>query len=250
MRIKLFENFNKVELTNNVKEIFQDLIDDGFVEMQNPNDEPIHQNIVYLYVLIPTDDVSSNNFDKLFGQKKRHFSVFQELKNSIDRLKIAHNEPIDVDYEYYENADGDSVIELYISEGETTGGDFWKSSNDGLIRIDYDDLKDHLKLPKNVNIGISSDGRQKILNFYFKTEEELEIYSKGLIEQMLKIKIQDKEMVAEYTWAYGGFSGGERSKYKIYKNHNRHTSTGYYDTRKDIVHYISFGLNKDLSFNW
>lgn len=253
MRIKLFENFNNPELLDNIKDIFQDLSDDDIVSIHTrytQNEYDIPENTVMLFVYVPSDIVNSNNFEKLFEQKKKHFSIFQEVKNCIDRLKIAHNDSIDVYYEYYEDSDHNYVLELHISEGETTGGEFWKLSNDGLIRIDYDELKEYLKLPKNVNIGMSSDGSQKILGFYFKTAEDLDNHTKDLIDQMLKIKIQDKEMVADYTWTYGGFSGDDRSKYKIYKNYNRHRSTGYYDNREDIVHYISFGLNKDLNFNW
>lgn len=252
MRIKLFENFNNPELLDNIKDIFQDLSDDDIVSIHTrytQNEYDIPENTVMLFVYIPSDIVNSNNFEKLFDQKQKHFHIFQEVKNCIDRLKIAHNDSIDVYCEYYEDSDQNYVLELHISEGETTGGDFWKLSN-GLIRIDYDELKEYLKLPKNVNIGMSSDGRQKILGFYFKTAEDLDNHTKDLIDQMLKIKIQDKEMVADYTWTYGGFSGDDRSKYKIYKNYNRHRSTGYYDNREDIVHYISFGLNKDLNFNW
>ena len=250
MRIKLLENFNNRELLDNIKDIFQDLSDDDIVSIHTrytQNEYDIAQNTVMIFVYIPSDSVNSNSFEKLFDQKQKHFHIFQEVKNCIERLKIAHNDFIDVFCEYYEDSDHNHILELHISEGETTGGDFWKIVSDN-IRIDYDELKEYLKLPKNVNIGMSSDGSQKILSFYFKTEEDLDAHTKDLINQMLKIKIQDKEVVADYTWTYGGFSGDDRSKYKIYKNYNRHRSTGYYDNREDIVHYISFGLNKDLNF--
>jgi len=46
------------------------------------------------------------------------------------------------------------------------------------------------------------------------------------------------------------FENFDKGRYKIYKNYNRHKSTGYYDGRKDIVHYISFSLNPEFNIDW
>lgn len=245
---RFLESNNNDELSNNVKDIFQELIDDGYAEIINS--DVYDTKGVVISINIPNDHVASNNFDNFFNQKKKHFSVFQSIKDCIDRLKSAHIEEIDVNYDYYEDAEHNYVIDIIITEGSVESGYFWKIDNDGLIRLDFDDLKEYLKLPKNVSIGMSSDGRRKLLAIYFKTEEELESYSKDIIEKMLNIKINDKELLEDYEWSYSTRSGAEMSKYKIYKNYDRHRSTGYYDNRVDIVHYIDFALNKDLNFSW
>lgn len=246
---KFLESKDNKELYNNIKDIFQELIDDGYVEFA-PTNDAYQSRGIFLSINIPGDHIDTSKFDVFFNAKKKHFEVLKNVKECIDRLKSSNIEDIDINFEYYEIEDFNYAIDLIISEGSVESGDFWKIDNDDKIVIDYSDLKEYLNLPKSVKVGMSSDGSQYILSFYFKTGEELESYSNDLIKDMIDYKIIDKDLVADYTWSYGGFSGNERSKYKIFKDYDRHRSTGYYDTQTDIVHYISFGLNKDLNISW
>ena len=98
----------------------------------------------------------------------------------------------------------------------------------------------------NVKFSKSFSGHGSYsLRVYFKDKEELDEYSKKLIDDMLNLEVDGKKLVADHKWSY---TGDEISKYKIYREYNRHRSTGYYDRQKDIVNYIDFGLNPELKY--
>lgn len=248
MKIKLFENFEKNELLQSVTECFQDLIDDEIVEIANDLDDSFKQSVV-LSCSVPNFKTESNSFDDFFSLKKKHFEVISEIMSSLERVRKHHNDTVDINFEYYDNEDY-LQIDLYINEGDPEVGDFWKISKDGLIRIDYDKLKKHLKLPNNCQISMSSTGSNKILSIYFKTEEDLELFKDKIIKFLSEVKIQDKNIIEKRDWVYPASKPEDKGEYKIYKNYNRHRSTGYYDNKKDIVHYISFSLNSKLNIFW
>lgn len=251
MRIKLFENFDTSELFQSVKDCFQDLIDDDVVEFVDNTEltEEFKSSIV-IYCNLPKDTIDSSSFDDFFNQKKSHFNTLSEVKSCLETLKQHHHDIIDINFEYSEYEDGSLQIVLYITEGSPEVGDFWKISKDGLLRLDYEKLKNHLKLPENCRISMSSTGSNKILSIYFKTEEELESHKEKLIKDILDFKINGKEITAPMEWVYPASKPDDKGRYKIYKNYNRHSSTGYYDNRKDIVHYISFSLNPEFNISW
>lgn len=253
MRIKLFENFKNEELLENVKDCFQDLIDDDIAEIADSEEftEEFKSSVI-ISCIIPSDKSSSTSFDSFYNQKKNHFDIITEVKNCVDRLKQVHNNDVDVNFEYYSDSDENLQIDFYISEGIGKIGDFWKISNDGLVRLDYDKLIDVLKIPK-VEFSRSFSGKiggndSYSLGVYFKNESELDKYSKKLIDDMLNLEVDGKKLVADHKWSYSTSTGDEISKYKIYREYNRHRSTGYYDTKKDIVNYIDFGLNPELKY--
>ena len=249
MRIKLFENFENNELLNSVKDCFQELIDEDIAEIADSEQftEEFKSSII-ISCTIPSGKSSSTSFDSFYSQKKKHFDLLTEVKSCVDRLKQVHSNDVDVNFEYYSDSNGDLQIDFFISEGTGKSGDFWKISNDGLVRLDYDKLRVVLNLP-NVKFSKSFSGYGSYsLSVYFKDKEELDEYSKKLIDDMLNLEVDGKKLVADHKWSYNTSTGDEISKYKIYREYNRHRSTGYYDSRKDIVNYIDFGLNPELKY--
>jgi len=232
MRIKLFENFKNNELLNSVKDCFQELIDEDIAEIADSEQftEEFKSSII-ISCTIPSGKSSSTSFDSFYSQKKKHFDLLTEVKSCVDRLKQVHSNDVDVNFEYYSDSNGDLQIDFYISEGTGKSGDFWKIS-----------------LP-NVKFSKSFSGYGSYsLSVYFKDKEELDEYSKKLIDDMLNLEVDGKKLVADHKWSYNTSTGDEISKYKIYREYNRHRSTGYYDSRKDIVNYIDFGLNPELKY--
>lgn len=249
MRIKLFENFKNDELLNSVKDCFQELIDEDIAEIADSEQfiEEFKSSII-ISCTIPSGKSSSTSFDSFYSQKKKHFDLLTEVKNCIDRLKQVHNNDVDVNFEHYSDSDGDLQIDFYISEGIGKSGDFWKISNDGLVRLDYDKLRVVLNL-QDIKFSKSFTGHGSYsLSVYFKSKEELDEHYKKLIDDMLNIEVDGKKLIADHKWSYSTSTGDEISKYKIYREYNRHRSTGYYDNRKDIVNYIEFGLNPELKY--
>jgi hypothetical protein len=251
MIIQLFENFDKSELFHNVKDCFQDLIDSEVAEFVDNEDliEDFKSSII-VCCIIPKDKTDSTSFDEFFNQKKKHFNILSEIKSCLETLKQHHDDVIDINFDYSEDEDGELQINFYITEGTPEVGDFWKISNDGLLRLDYEKLKKYLKIPDSCQVSMSSTGSNKILSIYFKTEEELESHKEKLIKDILDFKIKGKEITAPTEWAYPASKPEDKGRYKIYKNYNRHRSTGYYDNRKDIVHYIQFSLNPEFNISW
>jgi len=130
MRIKLFENFKNDDLLNNVKDCFQELIDEDIAEIADSEQfiEEFKSSII-ISCTIPSGESSSTSFDSFYSQKKKHFDLLTEVKNCIDRLKQVHNNDVDVNFEHYSDSDGDFQIDFYISEGIGKSGDFWKISH-------------------------------------------------------------------------------------------------------------------------
>lgn len=251
MRIKLFENFKNEELLENAKECFQDLFDEDIAELADSEQfAEEYKSSVIICCTVPCDKTSSSSFDNFFNQKKKHFDVLSKIKESLERLRKAHTEEIDINFDYSEYSDGDLQIDLYINEGTPESGDFWKIGKDGLLRLDFDNLKEYLKIPKNCTITMSSTGINKLLNIYFKNQEELESYQKKTIEDFLNIKINGVELTSSTNWVYPPSKPEDAGRYKIHKNYNRHRSTGYYDNKKDIVNYIQFCLNPEFDISW
>ncbi len=251
MRIKLFENFKNEELLQIVKDCFQDLLDEGFAEIAD-SEEFIeeYKSSVIICCTVPKDETDSSSFDSFYNQKKKHFDIISQIKNCLDRVRQAHTEEIDINFEYGADGNGDLQIDIYINEGSPESGEFWKIGKDGMLRLDFENLKEYLKLPKGCKISMSSTGRNKLVSIYFKSAEELESYQERVIGEFSSIKIHDKDLAVSNEWVYPAYRPEDKAKYKIYKNYNRHRSTGYYDNQKDIVHYIEFALNPELNPSW
>jgi len=251
MRIKLFENFKNEELLENAKECFQDLFDEDIAELTDSEQfTEEYKSSVIICCTVPCDETSSSSFDNFFNQKKKHFDVLSQIKDCLERLRKAHPEEIDINFDYSEDSNGDLQINLYINEGTPEAGDFWKIGKDVLLRLDFDNLKEYLKIPKNCIITMSTTGRNNLLNIYFKNQEELESYQKKTIEDFLNIKINGIELTSSTNWVYPPSNPEDTGRYKIHKNYNRHRSTGYYDDKKDIVNYIEFCLNPEFDISW
>jgi hypothetical protein len=243
MRIKLFENFKNVELLQNVKDCFQELIDDDIAYI--PEDAPDDFESIIISLTIPKAEsqgfVMSNTFEEFFQKKEKEFKLISEINNCIERLKKQHDETIDTNCEIYDGNNGNLQIDIEISEGEPEIGEFWKIGKNGTIRLDYQKLKKYLNIPSDVRISISSGGTKvKYLSFHFKNDEEFESNKESLIKNISDIKINGVELTSDHEWVYP--SNG-KSRYQIQKKYDK-------ISRRQVYDYISFFLNPELNFNW
>lgn len=248
--IKLFEDFtNSNELLNITKDVFQDLIDsdicDVFKDVENFDKD---KNIICAIFSMPDDVIETNSFDVYFSRKKEVFNIYSEINAGLKRIESQYGN-IDVNFDYYTNSDDVGILSLYINDEESKQGDFWKISTDNVVRIDNSKLLKLLDMPKNVSISRSS-GSNDIISFNFSDKEQLDNYKDHLIKTMINLKIDGKDFITESKWSYSSLSGDEMSKYKVYREYDQHRSTGYYDRHKDIVNYISFGMNPELEYAW
>lgn len=243
MRIKLFENFKNVELLQNVKDCFQELIDDDIAYI--PEDVPDDVESIIISLTIPEagrqEFVMSNTFEDFFQKKEKEFKLISEINNCIERLKKQHDETIDTNCDIYIDGSENLQIDIEISEGEPEVGEFYKIGKDGIIRLDFEKLKKYLNIPSNVKISISSGGTNvKYLSFYFKSEEEFESNKESLIKNILNIKIKGVELTSDHEWVY---PSKDKTRYQIQKKYDK-------IYRRQVYDHISFFLNPELEFNW
>lgn len=238
MKLKLFEEFKgNPDLLQNVKDCFQDLIDDEIVEvMDNDNMVDEYKSTVCLYCNIPSDKIDTSSFDVFFESKEKIFNTLLEIKKCANRLHHIHTKEIDINFEM----ENENDVSIYISEGIPEVGDFWKIKTNGLVKLDFDKLKSFFELPI-LNCSMSTNGTNYFLYIYFKDKEDLDSYGSELINKMLSFKINEVDIVS---------SEDKKEKYKIFRDYNTHRSTGYYDNKKEIVNYIEFTLNSNLKWDW
>lgn len=238
MRIKIFENFDSNELLLNVKECFQELVDDGISECHLNTDD---ENIVIVYNCFDSIN-ASGNFDDLYSEKEKEFSIYNRIYKTLKKLESLHNTEIQYDYDATENSDGSISIDLYIREGILKKGEFWQLTPFDVIKFNYKSLIKILELPPNVKISTSTTGIQSMMIFSFINADSLESNKESLIENFNKLSIDGVKLNAPFNWS----TNEPEVPFKIYKiaSHNS------YRGRVEAVNNISFGLNKDMKYCW
>ena len=101
MKLKLFEEFKgNPDLLQNVKDCFQDLIDDEIVEiMDSDNMVDEYKSTVCLYCNIPSDKIDTSSFDVFFESKEKIFNTLLDIKKCANRLHHIHTKEIDINFE-------------------------------------------------------------------------------------------------------------------------------------------------------
>lgn len=246
--MKFLKKYNESKISSDLLDLcndcFLDIKDEGadvYIDIDSENDSYI--SICISFVII--DDYSSiNNF---YECKKSFFNYLEMTKLSIDKIKSLHNDDIEVDFSYDKSNSGSQSIHTFylsISEVISSIGDFYKIK-DNVCTINYNKLRNILSLPAKISINGATNGSYSMLYFYFPTKEDLRIYKDDLIERFSNIKIGDTFLNQPHSLEH---SSSPKIKYKIAEDYNRHSSTGYYDRKKDIVHYIEFGLSTEFKY--
>lgn len=245
MKLKLFETFSSNDaFIQSVKDCFQDLIDDGLSYILSDESDFPDFDIV-INCDLPPNDIETTSIDKFFNQNKMFSDSLQQVSNCLERLKQESPDEFDLEFEFGENDDKTCYLILLFKQGASKRGEFYKTTADGSILIDKDDLRKVLGIPQSSEISRSSGSSGKRISIYFRTEEELDEYKDSVINKMCELKVGDDLLLSEIDWE-GWKNKKDLSKYKIFKNQSR--SRGDYYSAK--IHYIEFGLNPDIKFTY
>jgi hypothetical protein len=239
MRIKLFENFKESEFFHSIKDCFSDLIDDSKVEIEVDEDE------VIVWMSIKTN-FRTTNINDFLQCKEEEFSIIRDVKLALKRIVEVFHIDYDIDCEFDVGED-DYQLVLRLTPGLPKEGEFYKETKLG-IKFNYSKLKEILKLPRDVEISLSSGSGYR-LNFRFRDKNELERYKDKLIEDFMKLKIDGESLSGNVEWSWSTATGAEIAPYKVYKNYKRQ----YVGTRgrgEETINSVEFGLNNKLEFNW
>lgn len=239
-RIRLFENFKESEFFQSIKDCFSHLIDDDKAEIEVDEDE------VIVWMSIKTN-FRTTNINDFFKYKDEEFLIISDVKLALKRIVEIFHIDYDIDCDF-DVGEGDYQIILRITPGTPKEGDFYKETKHG-IKINYSKLQEILKLPRDVEISLSSSGRTNNLNFRFRNEGELERYKDKLIEDFMKLKINNEPLSGNVEWSWSTHTGAEMAHYKVYKNYKR----GYYGSKgegQETINSVEFGLNNKLEFTW
>lgn len=239
MRIKLFENFKEDEFVKVIKDCFSDLIDEEIVEIDVDDDEVI----VWMSIKTNFKTININDF---FKYKEEEINILKGVKLALERMTTIYDIDYDVDCEFY-LGEADYQLILRLTPGVPKEGEFYKENKHG-IKINYSKLQEILKIPRDVEINLSV-GSSQHLNFKFKNESELDKYKDKLIEDFMKLKINDEPLSGNVEWSWSTFSGAELAPYKVYKNYKR----SYYGSKgigEETINSVEFGLNNKLEFTW
>jgi len=237
--IRLFENFNEEEFINSIKDCFSDLLDDDIVEIDIDEDE------VVVWMSIKTN-FRTTNINDFFNSKEIEMNILKGVKLALERITSIYDIDYDVDCEF-DVGDNDYQLILRLNPGDPKEGEFYKETKHG-VKINYSKLQEILNLPSNVDISLSSSSGYH-LNFRFRSESELEKYKDKLIEDFMKLKIDNKPLAGNTKWSWSTSTGAEIAPYKIYKNYKRNY-VGSRGRGEETVNSVEFGLNNKLQFTW
>lgn len=248
--MKFLKKYNESKVNDELlelcKECFLDIKDEGAdfdIDIDESDD-----SIIRVFIGFTTIE-NYDSLDEFYESKKAYFSYIELTKQSIDKLRNLYNSEIDIDFSYDKKSSGlesNHAIYLSISESLSSIGDFYKLKGN-LCTINYSKLRNVLSLPPKVSISLATTGSYSLLCFYFSSKEEMRIYKDDLIERFSNLKIGNIFLNQPHSLDH---SSGPKIKYKIMEDYNRHSSTGYYDRKKDIVNYIEFGLSTEIDYNW
>ena len=85
MKLKLFEEFKgNPDLLQNVKDCFQDLIDDEIVIISD-NDQLIedYKEVVCLFCELPSEETVTSNFEEFFEEKEKTFHIKDKMESYL-----------------------------------------------------------------------------------------------------------------------------------------------------------------------
>lgn len=237
-KLKLFEDFNKKEFSILVDQAFSSIMD----EEKYPRDQIVMSDEGdSIYIGINTGDPNhkkeSDEFIDYFKSVEFKYFILKDVNHCLDMLNKMSD--ADLNFDFFED-DAANHLEIYISQVKKSG-EFWneleKEYGDNKIKIDYTKLKKILNF-KN-EIGMSSNGSEYFLGFYFKNQQELDEFDAEELNNKLKnLKIDEKVLVAPF--------------YPYYP-HEKLT-----DFKKDSGEYvggekyfkITFKLNDKLNIDW
>lgn len=141
--LKKFNESKESDFYNDIQDCFIDFIDRDDVYIKN-NDDHI---ILSFFMKEKPEDQNVSNLKKFYQE---NLSIINEIEIGFKRLKDIYP-----NFHYETNFYGSELyFEIYENVEE---GDFYKRSGD-LIILDYDKIRDILKLDKEVKISLSSDG--------------------------------------------------------------------------------------------
>lgn len=241
----IFESKTESDLYLLIKDHLQDIIDDDICDIVVENGES-GDNMPVIHVTVQMDkDNDTNDINEFLDDRLKSLDVIKQLKHLISFILKEYPNKVNIGFSLDET-DEYTSISIDFKECDVVKGEFWMKSNYDSISLNFKKLREILKLPKSTKINFSSNGETKFLNFYFKNSNELDDHKDDLISNFTKLEIDDK-LICDYMKKN---SRDEIVKYIIHKDYNRHRSSGYYDTRKDIVNYIEFGLSKEFEWEW
>jgi len=236
IKIKLYESFDNNEFLDNVKDCFQDLIDDDIVSIESIGDsEYCPKDTISLCCNIKRHK-DTLSFDEFYKSCTEYFDTITHFKKCLDRLYMENKNDVDVNYIFYEDVEY-NFIELHLSELKTTIGDFWRKMPVSWnlkqeIRIDKFKFIEFFSLPSDTKITITSSGDEDYISVFFINSDILEEHSDILIKKITSTKIED----IDFTKV-----GKNKSEYKIIKNKRF--------SRGGLVNYIEFVVNKELDIS-
>lgn len=236
MKLKLFENFQKDDtFIQEVKDCFQDLIDEGDVEIGDSDDWGDYD--IVLHCILPTNEVETNSYDKFINQNKLYNDGLTSINNCVERLKQYSNYEFDLDFDYHTNDDATCSFFLQFKKGKSVRGDFYKIIN-GYVSIDYDDLRNLLKLPQSTEIKLYTGSVGKRIAIYFRTVERFEEQKDSLIQNIRKLEIDGEKFISKIDWNPSSF----HSKGKLTDHQFGNSLDSYHRT----LYRIEFSINPKI----
>lgn len=236
---KIFENIS--DFNNIIKDCFSDLIDEEIIDIDTDDDE----GEIVIWLSIKTN-FGTTNINDFFKSKEEEMNILKSIKLSLERMGTIYDVDYDVDCEF-DIGEGDYQLRLILSPGVPKEGEFYKETKHG-IKINYSKLQEILKLPRNVDISLSLGSGYR-LNFRFINEIELEKYKDKLIEDFMKLKIDNKPLSGNVEWSRSTHTGAEISPYKVRKNY-KSRYRGPRGEGEETINSVEFGITDKLEFTW
>lgn len=224
-------NESHTNLLQVCKDVFADLIDDYNVEIDDTTDDVDRE--VYVYVPY-TNSPDTNNFDTLFNSKRETFTLMQNLKIAIDRLKDEYPK-----LSVVVGMEDDDLIRLEISIDEMIEGDFYKLNTDSkFVHLDLYGLRKILNLPQFVSIrSYGQVNNHRVIRFIFN--DNYPTYDRikdKLINDFSDLEIDGEKLNVDISWNHP--YPGQISKYLFARSSNDH--------RRDNE--IRFSLNNKFKY--
>ena len=242
-RIKIFEDFTTgSDLYNNIKECFQDLIDDGIVELE------IVDNEIDISFEIKAPQIDTNDVHEFFEEKEKEFKFLNEIRLCLKRVE-AMSEDIQTTFSYQSDDDGSGFLEIFVGEGLGKSGEFYKIRPNGDVKLNFKKIKELIGLPPHTNVYMSSG---PTIYFGFKTKEELDKYKDQVLAIIPKFKIEDDNFIVEFPQrTLQSVLGKNEEPIPVWNKIRREHNTGRKNSYpQDIVNDIEFALNKKYNYDW
>jgi hypothetical protein len=154
--LKKFNESKYSDFYNDIQDCFIDFIDRDSAYLENENDHIILS--FFIEEMPKSPNISVSNLKKFYQE---NLSIISEVEVGFKRLRDIYP-----NFHYESKFYGSELyFEIYENIEE---GDFYKRTGD-LIILDYDKIKDILKLDKEVKFSHSSDGSFDYLSINFET---------------------------------------------------------------------------------